>query len=91
VQLTPGVSLFLGVDAVVKWTKRVPNCLLSSERSARAVSVRDQSAKDETIHREKAQLSDPTKWRHLSPDSSRCTSRPAIKYWRDRPSPPLKR
>jgi pyruvate carboxylase len=61
VQLTPGVSLFLGVDAVGEVDEkgyRIVYCRLNGQH--RAVSVRDQSAKDETIHREKAQLSDPT-------------------------------
>jgi pyruvate carboxylase len=61
VQLTPGVSLFLGVDALGEVDEkgyRIVYCRLNGQH--RAVSVRDQSAKDQTIHREKAQLNDPT-------------------------------
>jgi pyruvate carboxylase len=60
VQLAPGVSIFLGVDAIGEVDEkglRVVYCRLNGQH--RAVVVRDNSAKDRTVHREKATLSDP--------------------------------
>ena len=60
VQLSPGVSLFLGVDAIGDVDEkgfRTVFCRLNGQH--RAVSVRDESAKDDTLRREKASPSDP--------------------------------
>jgi pyruvate carboxylase len=55
VELSPGVSLFLSVDAIGEVDDagfRVVYCRLNGQQ--RAISVRDQSATDRTVHREKA-------------------------------------
>jgi pyruvate carboxylase len=54
------VSLFLGVDAIGEVDEkgvRIVYCRLNGQH--RAVSIRDHSATDHTVHREKAVLSDP--------------------------------
>jgi pyruvate carboxylase len=61
VRLAPGVSLFLGVDAIGDADEkgvRLVYCRLNGQN--RALSVRDLSATDRTLSREKASLKDPS-------------------------------
>jgi pyruvate carboxylase len=61
VHLAPGVSLFLGVDAIGDADEkgiRLVYCRLNGQH--RALSVRDLSVTDETVHREKAVVADPS-------------------------------
>jgi pyruvate carboxylase len=60
VTLAPGISLFLSVDAVGEVDDagfRAVYCRLNGQ--FRALSVRDRSATDHTVYREKASASDP--------------------------------
>lgn len=61
VSLSPGVSLFLSVDAIGEVDDagyRMVYCRLNGQQ--RALSVRDRSATDHTTHREKASIGDPS-------------------------------
>ncbi len=61
VHLAPGVSLFLGVDAIGDADEkgiRLVYCRLNGQH--RALSVRDLSVDDQTVHREKATIKDPS-------------------------------
>ncbi len=61
VHLAPGVSLFLGVDAIGDADEkgiRLVYCRLNGQH--RALSVRDHSVDDQTVHREKAVAKDPS-------------------------------
>jgi pyruvate carboxylase len=61
VRLAQGVSLFLGVDAIGDADEkgiRLVYCRLNGQN--RTISVRDQSAQDQTIQREKASPQDPS-------------------------------
>jgi pyruvate carboxylase len=61
VHLAPGVSLFLGVDAIGDADEkgiRLVYCRLNGQH--RALSVRDHSVDDQTVHREKAVVKDPS-------------------------------
>ena len=61
VHLAPGVSLYLGVDAIGDADEkgiRLVYCRLNGQH--RALSVRDNSVDDQTVHREKATLKDPS-------------------------------
>jgi pyruvate carboxylase len=61
VHLAPGVSLFLGVDAIGDADEkgiRLVYCRLNGQH--RALSVRDNAVDDQTVHREKAVAKDPS-------------------------------